>query len=141
MRAAGGPRRRGKRRSSGGVTSGRPAVARRRRQELFPGPLQEFVESEWPPVPGECLMHYTCRGNGYDGPCVPRPGESCGQLHYEMLARDYPGQPERLARARTADAYERWKRARMNWLGEDHPGWLDELCRGWGEERAIRYGP
>jgi hypothetical protein len=108
---------------------------------LFPGPLAGFREEDWPPVPGECLGHYSCNhGTGYTASCSPRPGEFCGQLHYEMVARDYPDRPELLARAKAADAYERYRQARLSWLGEDHPDYVEELLGGWGEEHAIRYG-
>jgi hypothetical protein len=94
---------------------------------VFPGPLREFVESEWPPVEGECLGRFACRGEGYGTDCVPRPGEFCGQAHYELLARECPGEPWRLAAARRADARERWRSARLSWLGEDHPRYVDEF--------------
>lgn len=112
-------------------------MAWRRRLELpFPGPLAEFREADWPPVEGECLEHYACNyGTGYTKPCAPRPGEFCGQLCYESLADE----PELLARAKAADAYARWKRARLGWLGEDHPRWLEEFLDS--REHEIRYGP
>jgi hypothetical protein len=112
-----------------------------RRSDLFPVPLREFAESEWPPVEGECLGHYACRGQGYEVDCVPRDGEYCGQLHYEMLARDYPGRPEMLARARAGDAYERFHQARLNWLGDGHPLWFEEFLNGCGVRHRICYGP
>jgi hypothetical protein len=58
-----------------------------------------------------------------------------------MIARDYPDRPEMLARWKRADAYTRFSRARMNWLGEDHPLWFDEWLDGIGVENGIRYGP
>lgn len=94
------------------------------RSDLFPAPLREFAESEWPPVAGECLGRFGCNyGTGYTAPCSPRPGEFCGQLHYELLARECPW---RLAEARQADALHRWRTARLSWLGEDHPRYVDE---------------
>jgi hypothetical protein len=103
-------------------------MAWRRPRDPFPGPLREFVESEWPRVEGECLGHYACGyGSGYTAPCAPRPGEFCGQLHYEMLARDHGDRPELLARARRVDAFTRWKAARCGWLGEGNPGWAEEF--------------
>lgn len=108
--------------------------------DSFPAPLQEFREAEWPAVPGECLGHYACHGQGYGADCVPRDGEFCGQLHYEMLARDYPGRPGMLARAKLADACERFHRARLNWLGEDHPLWMEEFLDASGVRHRIRYG-
>lgn len=113
------------------------AWRRRREDGRFPAPLREFREQEWPPVPGECLEHYGCQGEGYGRPCVPRPGEFCGQLHYEMLARDHP---EKLAAAKASDAYVRFNQARLSWLGEDDPGWMEEWLAGQGEADAIRYG-
>jgi hypothetical protein len=68
-------------------------VAWRKAADPFPAPLRCFREADWPPVPGECLGHYTCRRNGYGGDCGPRPGEPCGQACYAMLAREYPGPP------------------------------------------------
>jgi hypothetical protein len=114
-------------------------VARHKPRDLFPAPLQEFVESEWPPVEGECLQYYACRGEGYERDCVPRPGEFCGQLCYESIERDYPGRPDLLERAKAADAYVRWRLARASWLGEDHPGWLVEVL-GAGAAHRIRCG-
>jgi hypothetical protein len=55
-----------------------------------------------------------------------------------MLARDFPAEPDRLARAKAADAYVRWRLARASWLGEDHPGWLTEML-GAGEAHKVRY--
>jgi len=115
-------------------------VRRRGRRDPFPAPLREFAESEWPPVDGECLEHYACRGEGYEADCCPRPGEYCGQLCYESLALDYPGRPELLARAKAADAYERFHQARLNWLGEDHPAWFEEFLNGSGARHEIQYG-
>ncbi len=110
---------------------------RQKAADMFPAPLREFREAEWPPVPGECLAHYGCHGEGYGAGCVPRPGEYCGQLHYESLARDYPDQPELLASAERADAYQRWHQARLNWLGEDDPRWFAEFLSS--RYHAIRY--
>lgn len=96
------------------------------------------MESEWPAVPGECLISYGCYGQGYGAACTPRDGEYCGQLHYEMLVRDFGGRPGLLARAKRIDAFTRWKLARCGWLGEDHPLWLAEFFNG--QEHEIRYG-
>jgi hypothetical protein len=111
---------------------------RARAADVFLGPLAEFCEEDWPPVEGECLTHYACHGAGYGADCVPRPGEFCGQLCYEHLARDYPDRPGLLADAKRADAYQRWHRARLNWLGEDHPLWFKEFLNS--DYRQIRYG-
>jgi len=115
-------------------------VRRRARASEFPAPLREFREEDWPPVPDECLEHYACRGEGYEAECVPRAGEYCGQLCYEALARDYPGEPELLARFKAADAYTRYRMARLSWLGEDHPEHFAEWLAGLGPEHEIRYG-
>ncbi len=114
---------------------------RRRRQDPFPAPLREFVASEWPPVEGECLGHYACRGRGYEEDCVPRPGEFCGQACYEHLAAEYPDRPEMLAAAKRADAFTRYHAARLGWLGEDRPGWFAEFLDGCGRHHEIRYAP
>ena len=114
---------------------------RRKRGDLFPDGLREFREAEWPLADGECLGHYACRALGYELACVPRPGEFCGQRCYEMLARDYPDRPEVLAAAKRGDAYERFHQARLEWLGEDHPGWLDEFINGFQAGDGIRYAP
>jgi hypothetical protein len=58
-----------------------------------------------------------------------------------MLARDHPDRPEVLAAAKTSDAYERFHRARMNWLGEDSDGYVDEMIAGWQWGDTIRYAP
>jgi hypothetical protein len=114
-------------------------VARwRHRPDPFPGPLQEFHEADWPPVEGECLEYYACHGAGYGGLCVPRPGEFCGQLHYESLARDFPDRPELLTAAKSADACQRFNQARLSWLGEDHPQHFTEMIDGWGRYAQIR---
>lgn len=115
-------------------------MARWKREDPFPGPLAEFAESEWPHVEGECLGIFTCHGQGYGTDCVPRPGEECADAHYAMLARDYPDRADVVAAARRSDAYIRWKQARLNWLGEDHPGWLEEFI---ADNRAseIRSAP
>jgi hypothetical protein len=114
-------------------------MAWRRNTDPFPAPLREFRESEWPPVEGECLGHYGCWGRGYGVDCVPRPGEFCGQLHYESLARDFPDRPGMLAAAKRGDAFTRYHQARLSWLGEDHPGWLAEFFDG-DRYHEIRYG-
>jgi hypothetical protein len=116
-------------------------VAWRKAADPFPVSLREFHEQDWPQVEGECLGHYACHGLGYELDCVPRGGEFCGQRCYEMLARDYPARPEVLAAAKRADAYERFHQARMAWLGEDHPGYLDEVIGGWQGYEKIRYAP
>lgn len=77
---------------------------------------------------------------GYARPCTPRPGEHCGELHYRMLARDYPDQPDRLARALAADAWIRWRAARLSWLREDDPRWAEEWVAGMGGGHHVRYG-
>lgn len=92
---------------------------RRGTEEKFPPRLREFREEDWPPVPGECLGHYS--GCGELG-CR----EFCGQACYEHLARDYPDRPEMLANARRADAFTRYHQTRLAFLGEDHPDWLTE---------------
>ena len=115
-------------------------MAWRKREDPFPGPLREFIESEWPPVPGECLTHYGCHGAGYAADCCPRPGEYCGQLCYESLERDFADRPEMLERAKLSDAYERFHRARLSWLGEDHPLWFEEFLNASGVRHAMRYG-
>jgi hypothetical protein len=56
-----------------------------------------------------------------------------------MLARDCPGRPDVIAAAKRADAYMRWKEARLNWLGKDHPSWLEEFVDSLADE--IRYAP
>jgi hypothetical protein len=71
---------------------------------------------------------------------VPRPGEPCGQACYELLAREYPERPEVLAAARRADAFTRYHQARLSWLGEDHPGWLEEFFDG-DRHGEICYAP
>ena len=108
---------------------------------MFPASLREFRESEWPAVPGECLGHYACHGRGYENDCVPRPGEQCGDACYAMLARDCPDRPEVLAAAKSSDAYVRYHEARLAWLGEDRPGWLDEFIDGYQPFEQIRYAP
>ena len=115
-------------------------MAWRKHASKLPAPLQEFREAEWPPVDGECLGHYTCRGNGYGTDCVPRYGEYCGQLCYEALARDYPDQPEILTRAKASDAFTRFHQARLSWFGEGTDEWLTEFCEGHSDFGAIRHG-
>jgi hypothetical protein len=106
--------------------------------DLFPAPLREFVESEWPPVEGECLTHYGCHGQGYGMDCVPREGEPCGQRHYESLTRDYPDRPELLERALAADRYTRFHQARLAWVEGDEVAWMEEFLSSRYHE--IRYG-
>jgi hypothetical protein len=114
---------------------------RKTARDLFPAPLRQFREADWPPVEGECLEHYSgCHADGYEAACVPPPGQSCGQACYEMLARDYPGQPEVLAAAKRADAFTRYHQARLSWLGEDHPDYLEEFFDG-DRHGEIRYAP
>ena len=116
----------------------------RRRRERGPGwppHLAGFREEDWPQVPGECLVHYACADAWDRPPCVPREGEFCGQRCYETLARDYLDRPEVLAAAKTSDAYERFHQARLAWLGEDHPGYLDEFIGGFQAYERIRYEP
>ena len=91
-------------------------------------------------MPGECLGIFSCHGEGYDNDCVPRPGEQCGDRYYAMLARDCPDRPDVIAAAKRADAYIRWKEARLNWLGKDHPDWLEEFIVS-NQAEAIRYAP
>ncbi len=116
-------------------------MARHRHQEVFPAPLREFREEHWPPVPGECLGHYACRGEGYEGDCVPRPGEPCGQACYDRLTLAYPGRPELVAARKRHDAFARFHRARLNWLGKDHPLYVEEFIDGLQtEEKMSREG-
>ncbi len=110
---------------------------RKKAADLFPGPLAEFHEEDWPQLEGECLGHYTCHGAGYGTECVPRPGEYCGQLCYESYERDYPDEPERLAAVKCSDAYTRWHQARLNWLGKDHPMWFEEFLSN--DHHRIRF--
>jgi len=116
-------------------------MAWRKHENPFPAPLREFREEDWPPVEGECLGHYSCRGLGYEVACVPRAGEACGQRCYEQLAADYKDRPEVLAAAKASDAYERFHQARMSWLGEDSDGYLDEFIAGFKAYDRIRYAP
>jgi len=113
-------------------------MAWRKREDPLPAPRREFVESEGPPGPGECLTHYGCHGEGYGADCTPRPGEYCGQLCYEHLAAEYPDRPEMLARARAADAYTRFHQARLAWVQGDDEAWMDEFLAS--REHEIRYG-
>ena len=106
----------------------------------FPAPLRVFREEDWPPVEGECLGHYPCRSQGYAVDCRPEPGDPCGQACYVMLARDYPDRPDVLAAAKRADAFTRYHQARLAWLGEDHPDWIDEFFDG-DRHGDIRYAP
>lgn len=97
-------------------------MARHRAQDVFPAPLREFREEDWPPIPGECLGCYGCLGWawGYEGECRPPLGEACGD-------RCYAAFPDQAADRRRRDALHRWRTARMGWLGEDHPAWIDEF--------------
>jgi hypothetical protein len=106
-------------------------MAWRKRAEMFPGPLREFREAEWPPVEGECLGMYACRGLGYESACVSLDGP-CGWRFYAAP------HAEGIAEAqRSREALTRFRQARMSWLagavGEDHPLWLDEFCRSLGD--------
>ena len=95
----------------------------RKVRDSFPSPLAEFVAAEWlEPVEGECLDHYACWGRGYGEDCAPRPGEWCGQQFYEAYPRHAAAQREKDARAR-------WRKARLSWLGEDHPDYEAESTR------------
>jgi hypothetical protein len=117
------------------------SVARRRRQELYPAPLREFHEEDWPPVAGECLGGYACRAWGYIEDCRPREHEVCGERSYQHLRDTYP--PDRaevmVAAWRRADAAYRFHRARLSWLGDDHPGSLDEFLEAHHHEHELRY--
>jgi hypothetical protein len=116
-------------------------VKRRVQREVFPAPLREFREEDWPPVEGECLGHYTCRGRGYEEDCTPREGESCGQRCYESLARDYADRPGLLPARKRQDAYTRFRNARLGWLGKDHPLYVEEFIDGLqADERMSREG-
>lgn len=96
-------------------------MARHKARDLVPAPLRQFREGDWPPVEGECLGRFACRGLGYGTDCVPAPGERCGALFYASLPAG------RLAAELREDAVYRWRQARMSWLGEDHPAWMDEF--------------
>ena len=109
-------------------------MARRRDQAgTFPGPLREFVESEWPPVEGECLADYACRYLGYGVACAPPP-EGCGAALRASLA----DRPDLLAYYAHLDAYRRWTTARLSWLGRGHPLWFDTWLEGQAESAALR---
>jgi hypothetical protein len=116
-------------------------MAWRKQHERFPAPLRQFIEAEWPPVDGECLGGYSCRANGYGQDCAPMPGAPCGQACYDHLAGKYPDRPEILAAAKKSDAYERYHRARLNWIGDDGDGWLTEFIDGHRVHNKIRYAP
>jgi hypothetical protein len=107
-----------------------------RRRDPFPPELCEFREEEWPPAPGECLGIYACRDAGYALDCVSLEGE-CGWRTYARLAVE---DPEAIPRWKRADAFERFKAARLAWLGEDHPLYLDEFLDGFHKFEGIRYG-
>lgn len=105
-------------------------MARWHRQEPIPAALRQFTEAAWPPVPGECLGRFACRGGGYEADCAPRPGETCGQSFYAALG------PAELEAACRTDAVYRWRQARMACLGEDDPAWLDEFIAGLADGAA-----
>jgi hypothetical protein len=109
--------------------------------DLFPAPLREFREAEWPPVEGECLGHYSCRADGYSFECAPREGVPCGQACYDHLALEYAERPEVLAAVLRADAYTRFHEARLSWLGKDSDGYVDEMIEGFQVHERIRYAP
>jgi hypothetical protein len=115
-------------------------MAWRKRQELFPAPLREFVESEWPPVAGECLGGYACRSRGYIEDCRPREFEVCGERAYQHLRDDYPPDQAELMIAawRRADACYRFHRARLSWIG-DGDGWLTEFQEAHRHEHELRF--
>ena len=113
-------------------------MAWRRYEDPFPAPLREFVESEWPRLPAECLGSFGCHGQGYEVDCQPRAGEYCGERSYEMIERDHPGDASMLARWLRADAYKRWHQARLGWVKDDPDAWMDEFCSS--QEHRIRYG-
>ena len=111
---------------------------RKRAGDLFPPRLREFREEDWPPVPGEHLGHYWCCGPYPDPPV--EPGEACGDRCYAMLAAGYPDRPEVLAAAKRADAFTRYHKARIAWLGEDTPAAIDEWLDN-DRHHEIRYAP
>jgi hypothetical protein len=106
-------------------------MAWRKRAEMFPAPLREFREADWPPADGECLGIYTCRGLGYESECVSLDGP-CGWRFYADRGDD-----DVTRRQRQTEALIRFRQARMNWLaravGEDHPLWMDEFVRSLGD--------
>jgi hypothetical protein len=104
---------------------------------VFPAPLREFRERDWPPVEGECLEHYACRAEGYEAACVPLSGVPCGQACYDHLALTYPHRPEVLAARKRTDAFKRFCQARLNWLGEDHPLYVEEFIVGLQMEETM----
>ena len=118
-------------------------MAWRKTADPFPGPLREFREEDWPPVDGECLSHYSCRDRGYGEECVSIGGP-CGWRSYAMIITDFPGDVAMLARWRRADAYTRWRKARLGWLassiGEDDPRYVEEWVAGMDDGHEIRYG-
>jgi hypothetical protein len=114
-------------------------MARHRPVDVFPAPLREFREAEWPPVPGEHLGHYWCCGPAPDP--APEPGEACGDRCYAMLTRDHPDRPEVVAAAKRADAFTRYHQARLSWLAEDDPAYVGEVVAGWRAYEKIRYAP
>jgi len=92
------------------------------RGERAPARLLRFDPAQWPPVAGECLGRFACRGEGYSTACVPVAGEECGDRFY--FRHVAPGRAEA---ERRKDAAYRWRRARLAWLGKDHPGYPDEF--------------
>lgn len=106
---------------------------------LFPPELVEFREEDWPPVEGECLGHYACRGLGYDVACVSVDGP-CGWRCYAAIEREHPSDPDVLARTKRADAWTRFHEARLAHLGEDHPRYFDEFIGGFSGYEEIRFG-
>ena len=99
---------------------------RKATRDQFPAPLRLFRERDWPAVPGEHLGHYWCCAP--DPQPAPEPGETCGARCYASLA------------AKSADAFTRYHQARLSWLGEDHPDYVDELFDG-DRHDEIRYAP
>jgi hypothetical protein len=97
--------------------------------------LVRFVESEWPPVEGECLEHWMCADDGYRAECVAREGP-CGHRFY---ASEHD--PVVVAVWRRDDARRRWISARKAWL--DARGlvsfgvWLDDMNERRQERQAA----
>ncbi len=94
-------------------------MTRRRRGRLvdWPPRLARFAEAQWPQP-----------DIGPDAGATGLRDPDCGRF-LARIAEEY-GDPGLVAAWRTTFAHKRWVQARLDFLGEDHPAWIDEWIDG-----------
>jgi hypothetical protein len=116
-------------------------MARHKRQEVFPGRCASSMRRTGRRSRASAWITTRAAARATGRTARRGRGNPARSGHYEALARDDPGRPELLAARRRQDAYARFRKARLSWLGEDHPLYVEEFIGGLqADERMSREG-